>query len=625
MIDQAALSALLASKAFNSTDRHFADFMERLIDQKSPALVLASALVSRWLADGHSCLPLKDVADRHFPASEADGAGQIKCPASDEWIKKLVAATEAVGEPGTSKPLILDDGHLYLQRFWRYEIEIARNLIDLLNQPSNDINKEKLVGSLKRLFPKSKDSAEPNWQQVAVFAAACHRFSVVTGGPGTGKTYTIARLLAALLEQPDGEKLNIRMVAPTGKAVGRLQESLGNSAAGLDVADAIKARLQDNKKFTSTIHMLLGTIPNSSGFRHHAGNLLPVDVLVVDEASMLSVSLMAHLLAALKPDARLILVGDKDQLPPVDPGSVFQDICNAAGINRYSKVFCDDYSNSCGSELPPAEGKLLNMVVKLSTNHRSGNAGHLHQAGVLLNDGKASEFLELAGDAQRTNSTVVWQDFSSTPSSLSPKDKLKEALKKYVNEYFVPVVKAKDAAEALKAFGKFRILCAVREGPFGCEAVNRLVEETLRDNRLLSAEDVRYGRYSGKPLMVTANNYQLKLFNGDIGLLWKDEEGIMVRFPESPDSIRSIARERLPAHETVYAMTIHKSQGSEFQHVLVILPDRESPILTRQLLYTGITRAKESVTIFAPKAIITRAIDSQNQRASRLAERLGAG
>jgi exodeoxyribonuclease V alpha subunit len=622
MIDQTTLSALLASKAFNSTDRHFADFMERLINQKSPDLVLASALVSRWLSDGHSCLPLKDLADKPFPASKTDGHEQIKCPALNEWMKNLVEAKETVGEPGMAKPLILDGEHLYLQRFWRYENEIAKNLIGRLNQPPIDIDQQKLADSLKRLFPESKGGAETNWQQVAVFAAVCQRFSVITGGPGTGKTYTVARLLAALLEQPNGEKLNIRLAAPTGKAVGRLQESLGHSTTGLNVADAIKARLQDNKKFTSTIHLLLGTIPNSSGFRHHAGNLLPVDVLMVDEASMLSVSLMSHLLTALKPDARLILVGDKDQLPPVDPGSVFQDICKAAGNNQFSKVSCDDYRKCCGLELPQADGKLLNTVVKLSTNHRSGHSQYLHQASFLINEGKASEFLELAGDAQKTNSTVVWRDLSSNLNSLSLKNKLKEELEKYVDEYFVPVVKAKDAATALNAFGKFRILCAVREGPYGCEAVNRLVEEILRDKGLLPAADIRFGSYSGKPLMTTANNYQLKLFNGDIGLMWKDKAGTIVCFQESPDSIRSIARERLPAHETVYAMTVHKSQGSEFPHVLMILPDRESPILTRQLLYTGLTRAKESVIILAPRAIVAKAIDSQNQRSSKLTERL---
>lgn len=213
------------------------------------------------------------------------------------------------------------------------------------------------------------------------------------------------------------------------------------------------------------------------------------------------------------------------------------------------------------------------------------------------------------------DSTVVWQDIPQP-------EKLKHALREAVRRHYERVSKADSVEEAIKAFGQFRILCAVREGPYGCEAINRLVEDILQEDGLIPAEGFSLGGYRGKPIMVTANNYVLKLFNGDIGLIWLDEGRSMVHFPAEGDAVRAVARERLPAHETVYAMTIHKSQGSEFQHILVILPDHESSLLTRQLLYTGLTRAKRSVTILATETILRQATAAQAKRASGLSQAL---
>ena len=224
-------------------------------------------------------------------------------------------------------------------------------------------------------------------------------------------------------------------------------------------------------------------------------------------------------------------------------------------------------------------------------------------------------FSNLTRLPETTDSTVVWQE-------LPKPEKLKDALKNAVRRYYKPVIQCASVAEALKAFGQFRILCAVRAGSYGCEAVNRLVEDVLREDGLIPAENFRLASYRGKPVMVTANNHLLKLFNGDIGLVWPEEGRSLVHFPAEADSIRAVARERLPVHETVYAMTIHKSQGSEFQHVLVILPDRETPLLTRQLLYTGLTRARGSVTVLAPETILRQAIAAQTQRASGLGQAL---
>ncbi len=618
MTKATSVSALLASEAFTATDRHFASLMERLAGSDSPALTLASALASRWLAEGQGCLPLDQVAGRPYPQAGSGSGAQVDCPYLAEWEEQL-RATPVVGRPGEVKPLILDEsGRLYLQRYWRYEQDVAGELLKRLAGPPSGMDEALLADTLKRLFPGSSQSGETDWQKVAVFAAVRQRLCVITGGPGTGKTYTVARLLAAMLEQPGGDKRIIRLAAPTGKAVARLQESLREAAKDLAVAEVIKAKLQD-EAITTTIHRLLGTIPDSVSFRHDATNPLSADVLVVDEASMVSLSLMARLLAALKPEARLVLVGDKDQLPPVDPGGVLHDLCRAAASNSFSQGFCADYHGCCGETICAATqanaGGLADAVVRLPTNHRSGNSRFLHDASVFVNAGDADGFLKLARQPETTGSTVVWQE-------LPQPVKLKDALKNAVREHYQRAIQCASVAEALKVFGQFRILCAVREGPYGCEAVNRLVEDILREDGSIPAESLRQGSYRGKPVMVTANNYLLKLFNGDIGLVWPEEGRSLVYFPAKADGTRAVARERLPAHETVYAMTVHKSQGSEFQHVMVILPDRETPLLTRQLLYTGLTRAREYVTILAPETILRQAIAAQAQRASGLGQAL---
>ena len=619
MIAPSSLSDLLASEVFNSTDRHFASLMERLAGKESPELRLASALVSRWLAEGQSCLPLGQVAGQPYPQTKTDGAVQIKCPSQKEW-EELLHATPVVGRPGEVKPLILDDsGRLYLQRYWRYEQAVATDLLNRLGRPVTEIDKPALAKTLKQLIPGSSKPGEIDWQKVAVFAAVRQRFCVITGGPGTGKTWTVARLLALLLEQPGSEGLRIKVAAPTGKAVARIQESLAEALTDLSCPDAVKARLQA-KDLTTTIHRLMGTIPNSVKFRHGPDNPLPVEVLVVDESSMVSLSLMAKLLSALKPDARLVLVGDKDQLPPVDPGGVLGDICRAADINRFSEAFCGDYMQCTGEALAGNTDplrRLPDVVVQLRTNYRSGEAAALHALCIAVNEGNALAATEVLRKPAEANAAVAWKTLPQ------PKD-LKKVLRETVQTHYGPMLKAGSAAEALNGLSRFRILCAVREGPYGVVTINRLVEEILAEAGLAPADKIKFGSYPGKPVMVTANNYVLKLFNGDTGVIWPDTGGgnLMVHFPAETGLVRVVARERLPGHETVYAMTVHKSQGSEFDRVLLVLPDRESQVLTRELVYTGLTRARQSVHILANENILRSAIKVHAELASGLSDQL---
>jgi exodeoxyribonuclease V alpha subunit len=612
------LTAILDGAAFSPLDRHFAALMQNFSGNDCPELVLAVALVSRRLSEGHSCFNLDELAGKAFPESLAENVSALKIPPCADW-EKLLRATPVVGEPGADTPLILvGAGRLYLQRYWKYERTVAEEILKRRQQPPFTLDAKAVAASLKKLFPAAPN--KNNWQKVAAFAALRQRFSVITGGPGTGKTWTVARLLALLLEQPDGENLRIKLAAPTGKAAARLQEALALSLAGLACAETVKTRLQA-KDLTTTIHRLLGTIPRSAKFRHDAKNHLPVDVLVVDEASMVSLPLMAKLLAALKPDARLVLVGDQNQLPPVEAGNVLTDLCRAAAINGFSETFCNDYAQ-CGSEALvgknfSASDGLADTVIQLHTNYRSGEMAALNEISVAVNAGDADAAMKLL---QQTNAAAVaWQPLLSAKL-------LKTALREAVVSYYGDVLKSASPAAALAALGKFRILCAVREGSFGTEAINQFVEEILVEAGFIAPDKIKSGSYGGKPLMVTANHYALKLFNGDTGVVWSDSgQATLVYFPDEAGTIRAIARERLPEHEPVYALTIHKSQGSEFDHVLLVLPEKASPVLTRQLFYTGLTRARKSVRILAPENILRATIATQLKRSSGLTDMLRAG
>lgn len=611
------LDAVLASPRFNPIDRHFSDLMVEFSGGNCPELALAAALASRHLADGHSCISLADFSDRPFPEGAETDSDTVVCPSSSAWEKAL-ARCEIVGKPGEDKPLILDAaGRLYLHRYWSYEQAIAKDLLARAEIATQVPDTTRLQKGLKRLFPDSTGAT--NWQKVAAFAAVQRPFCIVTGGPGTGKTWTVARVLALLLEQPGFENLRVKLTAPTGKAAARLQESLAQSLDSLACPAEVKARLQA-KDLSTTIHRLLGPIPNSTSFRHDEDNPLPVDVLVIDETSMVSLSLMARLLAALRKEGtRLVLVGDKDQLPPVDPGGVLGDVCRAASINRFSRAFCKRYEECTGEALPEGEliqAGLSDAVVQLQVNHRVGEAAVLNSVSARVNAGAHLEVNQMLKTAGASGSPIAWE--------LLPSQKvLKNAIRSTVLSHYAPVLQASSPEKALEALGLFRILCAVREGPYGMLSINRVVEEILAEELPEASARIRFGIYPGKPVMVAANNYTLRLYNGDTGVFWRTPVGAsLVHFPDENGALRAIARERLPEHETVYAMTVHKSQGSEFDHVLLILPDKESPILTRELVYTALTRARKSVRLLCEPRLLSCAIQNTAQRKSGLTDAL---
>lgn len=599
------------SGVFSALDVHFADFMEKVSGMPSPSLWLAAALVSRSTTEGHICLDLAAVAgEKLFEPGEVTET--VVCPEIHVWKKELLKS-EVVGRPGEYKPLILDNkDRLYLFRYWDYQERLAHLIRCRVDEKDAPVNMPLLKEGLFKAFPSHREG-EVDWQKVAACAAVFRKFLVISGGPGTGKTTTVAKIMALLLEQNSPGRVRIAFVSPTGKGASRLQQAIKDVKSALDFPEDIKSAIPEE---ASTIHRLLGSIPDSPYFRYHAGKKLPLDVLVVDEASMVDLALMSKLIQALPVEARLILLGDRDQLASVEAGAVLGDICGAGRLNRFSSHFCEKVGQATGHKICPDKAggpAIKDCIVELNRNYRFGpesgiaalshavNAGKAHIAEVSLKEGPYRD--------------ITWVD-------LPRPEMLRGALRRGILGEYRSGLRATDPQEVFQHFERFRILCSLREGPYGVSAVNRMIQNMLRQEKWIRPE----GRwYRGQPLMVTKNDYHLKLYNGDIGVILQDvPPGKDLRaFFQAPDgTIRKFHPGRLPEHETVYAMTVHKSQGSEFDRVLLLLPDRDSPVLTRELLYTGITRARKSVEIWGRIPVFEQAVSRRTQRASGLRDLL---
>lgn len=585
----------------SALDRHFADLMNRLANHPDPELQLAALLVSRDRARGNICWPLREVAGK--PLAEPV-LGLARTPEAAPWAKKLLASG-VIGVPGDFRPLILDhQDRLYLRRYWEYEDSLARSIQARLAAPAPALDRKLLKKGLDRLFPQS---AGEDRQRLAAANALERNFSVITGGPGTGKTRTIMAILVLLLEQCDHSP-RIALVAPSGKAAARLKESIQIAHEQLNIPEKIKARFP---KEASTIHRLLGTIPDSPYFRHHADRQLIVDAVIVDEASMVDLALMAKLFAAIPLTARVVLLGDKDQLTSVEAGYVLGDICQpppaALPLPEHPSQLAFSFG---GSE---AQSPIDDAIVELRRNYRFSSESGIYQLVQAINQGDADQAIRVLRD--KTQADVVWK---SVPNARALPKQVGEAAKAGFRSYF----ETDDPAQALERFAQFRILCAIRQGATGVVQLNRAIEQALAAAGLVT-ETSQW--YRGRPVMVTRNDYNLQLFNGDIGVTLQDVDGQGERrvfFASSEGKIRRVLPSRLPVHETAFAMTVHKSQGSEFEKVLLVLPENDAPILTRELLYTGLTRARESVEIWASEAVLRTAISRRVARVSGLRDAL---
>ena len=590
-------------------DLHFARWMAELGATADRALPLAAALVSRQVGEGDVCLDLRVYADQALFGSSV--GAPVRTPPLGVW-RAALRASAVVGSPGEPMPLVLDEqDRLYLGRYWRFERDLAEALLARSGRRVPGVDLGLLRSGLDRLFPPGSEG--PDWQRVAAALAVLRPLCVISGGPGTGKTRTVTAILALLIEQAQGKAPRIALAAPTGKAAARLSESARRACAELPLAPEVAAVLPME---ASTLHRLLGFRPGRSTPRHHREDPLHVDVLVVDEASMIDLPLMARLLAALPQDARLLLLGDKDQLASVESGMVLGDICGQGRPLGYSAPLCEALAATAGVRLPPREmPAIADQLAVLRRSYRFGPESGIGAAARAVNGGDAAAARE-ALDGRHPDALLL---------TLGQGD-LRGFLRAWLVPRFRACLAAGGPAEVLSAFHGFRILCAVREGPLGVVAVNRLCEAVLEESGVIAAGAA--ANYRGRPLLVTSNDYALGLFNGDVGICLSDPEagGALRAWFDTETGPRRVLPSRLPAQETVFAMTVHKSQGSEHDEVVLILPEAESRALTRELLYTGLTRARRKLTLIASESSLTRAVQHRVQRSSGLYDALwGAG
>lgn len=618
----------LDSRQIRPLDFALARFCLQLAPGEQDVALLA-ALLSRQLQDGHVCLRLDRL--KHELALTGDDA---EGPAAwwggqplDHWMRLLQGSALVSQSPATHKaPLVLQHGRLYLYRMWQHEAAVAGAISRrLAHRHALDAG---FTSALQQLFPAV--AAGNDWQKIACAMAASGGFTLITGGPGTGKTTTVVRLLALLQQQALEQgrpPLHIRLAAPTGKAAARLGESIGAQIAALPVSDQVRACIPEQ---VSTLHRLLGSLPDTRRFRHHAGNPLLLDVLVVDEASMIDLEMMDNLLQALPPAARLILLGDKDQLASVEAGSVMGELCLHAAAGRYAPSTLQQLEQLCGAAidvqgLEPGDAQrdaLEQRTLMLRHSRRFAGDSGIGRLAAAVNAMDVAAALDLLRQqlpdlhwpraSRATLQELVREGFAPFMKTLQGRpdsDGLDETLQRW-------------AAQLLQDFDRFRLLCALRQGDWGVEGLNRLAEQSL-SGILAMQEDSPW--YAGRPVMVTRNDYGLGLMNGDIGIAVPVPDGqatvLRVVFPRNDGSggVRFVLPSRLTAVETVFAMTVHKSQGSEFDHCALVLPDALNPVLTKELLYTGITRARQRLTLLAPlESVLRDAIGQQVMRHSGL-------
>lgn len=572
-------------------DYHSALFLDSLEATHHDELLLAAALASRAVGQGHTCLPLANYAGEDL------FDGNLRAPALGHW-REVLLTCRTVAEPGGHAPLLLDDrNRLYLYRFFNYEERIARFLLNQSVQ-TEDVPLQQASFLLKALFPEVPAADD---QMRAVAQALFKKLLVISGGPGTGKTHTVARILALLLTLYP--HLRIGLAAPTGKAAARVQESLQRAAGSLPAECTTELPCQ-----ALTLHRLLG-YTSRGVFRYNRKNPLPLDLLVVDEASMIDIPLMAVLTEALPEQCRLLLLGDRDQLASVEAGSLFADLCHRDSHGP-STLLASRLQRVIGLS-PPADAHappMADAVAFLTTSYRFSSGSGIGRLARAVNDGEENQVERILNEDQPD---LTWVDKKGSNRQ--------RWLRKMVLRGFTPVLSARSVAEALRFLDRFRLLCAVHKGPDGVEQLNFLAEQTLAGAGLIHPEQW----YKGRPILISRNSYALQLFNGDTGILWPDDSGKLQAWFVGPDGkLHAVAPIRLPEHKTAYAVTVHKAQGSEFEEIVLVLPQEDSKILSRELLYTGLTRAKTKLYLCADHDIVNTCIRKRIIRHSGLGERL---
>lgn len=636
-------------------DHMFARFVHELSPHDPAPVLAAAALLVHMEGRGHTCLVVEEAVLRleeltgwsgptleawvgiaaRLPRSAADWLAALRASPMIDDGQPLAAlgpdrgahVAEPPGQaaPGAA-PMVLHGGRLYLRRHWVDEQRVARQVRSRVTAPAA-IDEAAARRWLDALFGPSAEGAAFDWQKFACAVALRSRLSVITGGPGTGKTYTAARLLALLWAMdPAPERLRIALAAPTGKAAARLKQSIASALADLQarVGDALALTAwASHLESARTLHSLLGARPDTRRLQRDAAHPLDVDVLLVDEASMVHLEMMASLLDALPPGARIVLLGDKDQLASVEAGAVLGDLCRGAEQGHYDAETARYAEAVTGQALPPGFARggpaLAQQTVMLRESRRfDGPIGRLALA---VNEGDAARAASLLR-SPAAEGVLAWPGHATAQAAVQLATAGYRPFLDLLGQRPDDAAHAAWAHAVLTAFDRFRLLCAVREGDWGVEGLNMAVQRALAAEGALAP---RGEWFEGRPVMVTRNIASAGVFNGDIGIALRapgTSGAIRVYFLDG-DDVRSVGVSRLPDVETAFAMTVHKSQGSEFEHTVLVLPEAPSRVLTRELVYTGITRARKRFTLVTGRErAFAEALGERTRRFSGLLEAL---
>ena len=601
------LRALQQAGALRALDDALARTLRRLDPSTPDEVLAAAALASLAVANGHAGF------DPAAPRQLVDA--EIAWPDADAWMQAL-AASRFVATPASSSeeaeaaPLVLEHGLLYLRRYREYERRLALQLRRIAARVVPETAIERVAPLFATLFPAAH---EGDHQARAAALALRRALLLVTGGPGTGKTTTIAKLLAVRIAQANASQqptLRIALAAPTGRAADRMADSLRRAVAQMAAHGIEAAWLDALPAQASTLHRLLGTIQDSPRFRHHADHPLPFDIVVVDEASMVDLPLMCKLVEAVADGAQLILLGDPDQLPSVEAGDVLTAILHAAGA---------------GDALAPDDARALHALLGDAPHDAEADGLHGHRVH-LIRGYRQSEALDLAplaeavrgGDAEAALALLRNGELSNVHFHEGIDDPLQA--RPDLLAHWRGLAAADDPALALQLANRLRLLTALREGPQGARGLNARIEAALSGRRIGAPP----AWFPGRLLLVVENSYRHGLFNGDVGICLADAAGTPLAWFPGSDGVRAFHPAALPAHESAFAMTVHKAQGSEFDEVWLQLPRADSRVLSRELVYTGLTRARTVLHVAGSADVIAAALGRHAGRVSGLGWRLGA-
>ncbi|MEQ8525447.1 exodeoxyribonuclease V subunit alpha [Gracilimonas sp.] len=591
------LEKLLSEEIISILELEFVRFLKNISSEENDQVLLAAAACIFAQQNGHVCLDFSEWNDEYL-FGDSKSEIQLTDSLKDTWRKELEKSS--LVSPGEElQPLVLEGDRLYLHRFWKYEEELC-NWLKQKSSPSYEL-KEDQVEAIQSVLPPAKDLFEINWQHVAVQLSFLKDLIVISGGPGTGKTFTVLNIILAHVKVHSKQELRIALSAPTGKAARRLAESIESGKKNLSQEVLSDIDIPDT---AMTVHKLLGSDFRGSTFKFNEENHLPYDLIVVDEASMLDINMWVRLTRAIGPKTKLIVLGDKDQLASVEAGSILGDVCG--GDNSFSGSVAKSIQKIQGVDIPVSDSlPLINdCIIFLTKSFRFGSNSGIQKFAEAVNESNADKAISVLKNPELKG--LYWVE----PDS----ERIEEVLKNYALLHYQEYSKQSEQ-KRLDASNKKKILCALRRGPFGVEYVNERAELLIRrDQGILGSQEW----YEGRIVMATKNDSILKIRNGEIGI-YQDKKEI-VQF--EGEQTAEVSKARLKDYEPAYAITIHKSQGSEFNEVAIIFPNQINTILSKEILYTAVTRARLSTLIIVKENILRKIIGRSVSRKSGIKQKI---